>query len=193
MNMVSINLDRSRQRPSVRMETAPNEYFLCLIDTGALISVWTQRSFLLLRSFPNAVKTNYVTTVSGFGGKSLQKREIWEIPVFALKDRASGNEYRVNNLLVALVDNYNKTAYNMVLSSTIFHGSSYHIFDVDSPDKRIEIYPKENRPAMCVSNGIVSSSDLREVMPSDFVLEKDEVFIKGTTVFYENEIGKTGI
>ena len=144
--MVSINLDRSRQRPSVRIETAPNEYFLCLIDTGALISVWTQRSFLLLRSFPNAV-----------------------------------------NLLVALVDNYNKTAYNMVLSSTIFHGSSYHIFDVDSPDKRIEIYPKENRPAVCVSNGIVSYSDLREVMPSDFDLGKDEVFIKGTTVFYENE------
>ena len=185
--MVSINLDRKKQRPSVRMETAPNEYFLCLIDTGALISVWTQRSFLLLRSFPNAVKTHYVTTVSGFGGKSLQKREIWKIPHFILKDKVTGNEYRVDNLLVALVDNYNKTAYNMVLSSTVFHGSSYHIFDVDSADKRIEIYPKEDRPVVCVSDGIVSETELKEIMPSDFFLGEGEIFIKGTTVFYEDE------
>ena len=183
--MVSVNLARNFERPAFNVETAFDEDVLCLLDTGALISVWCQRKFLFLRHFPNAVKTNYVTTVSGFGGKSLVKREVWKIPQLVLKDSNGNGAYVVKNLLVALVENSTAMTFKLVLSSKIFHGSSFHIFDVDTDDKRVEIHPMADRPVVCVIKGTIAESDLEDVSPDGFKLDDDEVFIKGTTVFVE--------
>ncbi len=182
--MVSINLDRSKRRPAILLNTASEDDMLCLLDTGALISVWCQRKFLFLRHFPDAVKTNYVTTVSGFGGVSLQKREIWKIPEFVLKDSHGDEMYTVKNLLVALVDNNRIMSFKMILSATVFRGSSYHVFDEDSDDKRIEIYPKYNREAVCVASDVVDSNELKDIMPDDYDILPDEIFINGSTVFF---------
>ena len=184
--MITINLDRTKLRPAIRIKTSPEENFLCLIDTGALISVWTQKSYMLPKSFPDVEKTNYVTTVSGFGGKSIKKREIWKIPRFVLKDRVQNKEYAIENLLVALVDNMNVMSYNMILSSLVFHGTSYHIFDDSS--KKIEVYPKIDRPLVCVPRGILTKERIKELIPLQLELEEGEIYISGATVFYVDTI-----
>ena len=82
--MVTIELDIEKERPSFFFRSATDENIRVMLDTGAMISVWCQRKFLFLKHFPDARKTNYVTTIYGFGGVSSVKREIWEIPVFVL-------------------------------------------------------------------------------------------------------------
>ena len=76
----------------------------CLIDTGALISVCCMPLFLFTSNYPDAVKTNYCTTISGFGGVSYKKRDIWKIPEFVLEDQNGEGRYIVKNLLIAVAD-----------------------------------------------------------------------------------------
>ena len=102
--MISVYLENQYDRPVFNYETESGVDILCLFDTGARISVWCQQKYLFLQHFPSAVKTNYVTTVTGFGGQSVKKREIWKIPHFSVKDGNGTGRYEVENLLVAIVE-----------------------------------------------------------------------------------------
>lgn len=57
--MVNINLDNTVKRPalSLRCPTGP---ITCLIDTGAIMSVWCLPLFLFKNSFPEAEKQSFV-------------------------------------------------------------------------------------------------------------------------------------
>ena len=91
----------------------------------------------------------------------------------------------INNLLVALVDNSSIMSFPLILTAKIFHNSSYQIFDVDTPEKRIEIHPGIDRPVCCVSKGSIKKEDLASFLPKEFKLEENEIFISGTTDFAE--------
>ena len=94
--MIQVKLAGDKKRPSFYLPCEAR--FTCLIDTGALISVWCLNTELLLYCYPDAVKTQYCTTVSGFGGKSVEKREIWKIPEFTLTDMNGNGSYKIKNL-----------------------------------------------------------------------------------------------
>ena len=112
--MVYLTLDEDRKRPTFFQKVANEGEIACLLDSGALISVWCTPLFLFQKNFPNATKTNYYTTVSGFGGVSSVKREVWKIPEFIMGDENSQEKYVIKNLLVAIVDN------SMIGSFSIF-------------------------------------------------------------------------
>ncbi|MBO6133667.1 MAG: hypothetical protein J6P05_04960 [Lachnospiraceae bacterium] len=181
--MICVYLEEKYERPAFNIMTESGADILCLFDTGAMISVWCQKKTLFLKHFPNAIKTNYVTTITGFGGKSVQKREIWRIPSFVIEDSHGNGQYKIENLLVALVDARAKRQFSLILCSPVFRGTSYHIFDIDSSNKHMEIHPKANRPAYCVPKEVIDRKIIEERMPSEFVLETDEIFIEGVTVF----------
>lgn len=134
--------------------------------------------------FPNAVKTNYATTVTGFGGKSFKKREIWKIPNFIIEDNDGKERYEIKNLLVTLVD-AGMRQFNLILCSPLFHNTLYKVFDFDD-DKHMEIYPRENRPVYCTPKAAMDRTMLEELMPREFEIGDEEIFIKGVTVFSED-------
>ena len=182
--MVSVFLEEQYDRLVFNYETELGVDILCLLDSGARMSVWCQRKYLFLQHFPSAVKTNYVTTVSGFGGQSITKREIWKIPHFAIEDANGTGKYQVENLLVAIVEAKTMRQFSLILSSPILHGTEYLVHDFDN-DKHLNIYPGVNRPAYCVPKNVFNRGEVEKMMPTDFTLEKDEIFIKGITVFFE--------
>ena len=142
--------------------------------------------FILKTCYPDAEKTNYRTTISGFGGVSYKKRDIWKIPEFVLEDQNGEGRYIIKNLLIAVVDDTQITSFNMILSALIFHGSSYHIFD-KANDKHIEIYPEHDRPVVCVPGETIDKNALGNSMLKSLDLSEDEIFISGITVFSEGK------
>ena len=182
--MVSVYLEEKFERPVFNVKDDLGIDMLCLLDTGATMSVWCQRKYLFLQHFPNAVKTNYVTTVTGFGGRSFKKREIWKIPSLAIEDIDGKERYEIKNLLVALVD-AGMRQFSLILCSPLLHNTLYKVFDFDD-DKHMEIYPKENRPVYCTPKGVIDSETLGELLPKEFEIGSDEIFIKGVTVFSED-------
>ena len=181
--MVQVKLAGDKKRPSFYLPCEAR--FTCLIDTGALISVWCLNTELLLYCYPDAVKTQYCTTVSGFGGKSVEKREIWKIPEFTLTDMNGNGTYTIKNLLVAIVEAETRIGFSMVLTSLVFRGS-YHIFgDIDDENKRIEIYPKYDRPVYCLPI-IYTVSEAQDKGLTEMIdLQENETLIEGITVLSE--------
>ena len=180
--MVKVKLVGMRKRPAFRL---PDDHsVICLLDTGALMCVWCLPIFYLKLSYPDAVKTKYYTTVSGFGGVSIKKREVWKIPSFVIGDKNSKDKYEIRNLLVAIVDDTRFTSFNMVLSSLVFHGSSYRIYD-ETWDKHLEIYPSKDRAVYCVPEG-AKDPELYGIDIQGLInVEENETLIEGISVFVE--------
>ncbi len=185
--MVYLTLDEDRKRPTFFQKVADESEIACLLDSGALISVWCMPLFLFQKNFPDAEKTNYVTTVSGFGGESTIKREIWKIPEFVMGDENSEEKYVIKNLLVAIVDNSKRSSFYMILSSVVLRGSSHHIFDIED-SKHIEIHPGEDRPVFCVPDDIKSKEQISEDIAKTIDLNGDEILIGSFTVFAEENV-----
>ena len=89
--MIRFKLISEKKRPAFFLPTFM--HLKCLIDSGALISVWCNSVGILKACYPNSVKTNYRTTVSGFGGVSHKMREIWKIPEFIMLDDNGIDKY----------------------------------------------------------------------------------------------------
>lgn len=185
--MVYLTLDEDRKRPTFFQKVADEGEIACLLDSGALISVWCMPLFLFQKNFPDAVKTNYCTTVSGFGGESTIKREIWKIPEFVMGDENSEDKYVIKNLLVAIVDNSKRSSFYMIVSSVVLRGSSHHIFDI-AGHKHIEIHPGENRAVFCVPDDIKDKKQIGEDVAKTIDINEDEILIGSFTVFAEDEI-----
>ncbi|MCR4908785.1 MAG: hypothetical protein K5985_08135 [Lachnospiraceae bacterium] len=181
--MIQINLDTDYERPVISLDVEVADVS-CLIDTGARMTVWCLPLLFFKKCFPDSVKTNYCTTVSGFGGISIKKREIWKIPELILPDENGNGKYTIKNLLVAIVDDSRIAAFSMVLSSAVFHGSSYHIFDKKN-DKHLEIHPEYDRPVVCIPHDIPDRKKRDEKLIGIIELDDNEIFIDGITVFFE--------
>lgn len=179
--MVRVNLNKNKKRPTIPLDSSAGKLD-CLIDTGALVSVWCLPLFILKTCYPAAEKTNYRTTISGFGGISYKKRDIWKIPEFVLEDKNGEGRYTVKNLLIAVADDTQITSFNMILSSLVFHGSSYQIFDKAS-DKHLEIYSEHDRPVVCIPGETIDKNVLDDSVLKSLDLTEDEIFISGITVF----------
>ena len=180
--MIKFKLISEKKRPAFFLPTFM--HLKCLIDSGALISVWCNSAGLLKACYPNSVKTNYYTTVSGFGGVSHKVREIWKIPEFIMLDDNGIDKYVVRNLLVAVVDDSQIQSFNMVLSTTVFHGSLYSVCDKKN-DKHFEINPEYNRPVYCVPDGFVDKNQYGAEIIDAIKLNEGNTIIAGTTVFFE--------
>ncbi|MBO4375256.1 MAG: hypothetical protein J5829_09140 [Lachnospiraceae bacterium] len=103
-----------------------------------------------------------------------------------LEDPNGEGSYVIKNMLIAIVDDSRITAFNMILSSLIFRGSSYRIFDKIN-DKRIEIYPEYERPVVCIPGETIDRKTLDEDIIDSLKLEKDEILISGITVFADDK------
>ena len=180
--MVRFKLIGDKKRPAFYLPVFM--HLKCLIDSGALISVWCNSVGVLKACYPNAAKTNYYTTVSGFGGVSYKVREIWKIPEFDIQDDNGVDKYVVHNLLVAIVDDSQIQSFNMVLCSTVFRGSICTIYDLPK-DKHYEINPSHNRPVYCVPDDFVDKSKLGDKLTKGIHFKDGDAIIAGTTVFYE--------
>ena len=86
-------------------------------------------------------------------GVSHKVREIWRIPEFIMLDDNGIDKYVVRNLLVAIVDDSQIQSFNMVLSTTVFHGSLYTVCDKNK-DKHFEVDSEYNRPVYCVPGNV---------------------------------------
>ena len=82
---IEIALLEEYRRPAICCETALGELDV-LLDTGAYMPVWNNEAEQLQLNFPDAQETQYVTSVSGFGGNSATIYQIWKIPQIDLKD-----------------------------------------------------------------------------------------------------------
>ena len=83
-----------------------------------------------------------------------------------------------------MADDTQITSFNMILSSLIFHGSSYRIFDKTN-DKHIEIFPEHDRPVVCVPGETIETNAFDDSVLKSLDLTEDEIFISGITVFAE--------
>lgn len=184
--MVYLTLDEDRKRPTFFQKVANEGEIACLLDSGALISVWCMPLFLFQKNFPNATKTNYYTTVSGFGGVSSVKREVWKIPEFIMGDENSQEKYVIKNLLVAIVDNSKRASFYMIISSVVLRGSSYQIFDI-TEHKHIEIHPSDNRPMFCVPDNSKDREQIDEDVAKTIDLNEDEILIGSFSIFAEDK------
>ena len=118
-------------------------------------------------------------------GVSKNKREIWKIPEFVLEDKNGVGKYVIKNLLVAIVPDAHISIFSMILTSQVFYGSSYHIFD-KKDDKMIEIYPEyENRAYYCIPAKVKNRDELTEDEKKDIDLKEDEFLVSAVTVFAE--------
>lgn len=158
--MIQLYLDQTIKRPALSLDSEMGP-INCLVDTGAIMSVWCLPLFLFKKCYPDAEKTSFRTTVSGFGGMSYKKRDIWRIPEFILEDEGGSGQYVIRNMLIALVDDTQVASFNMILSTQVFHGSAFAIFD-KADDKRLEIYSEYDRPVVCVPGETVDRSMLDE-------------------------------
>ena len=181
--MIRFKLISEKKRPAFFLPTFM--HLKCLIDSGALISVWCNSVGILKACYPNSVKTNYRTTVSGFGGVSHKMREIWKIPEFIMLDDNGIDKYVVRNLLVAIVDDSQIQSFNMVLSTTVFHGSLYTVCDKNK-DKHFEVDSEYDRPVYCVPDGFVDNNQYGAEIIDAMKLEDGDTIIAGTTVFFED-------
>ena len=185
--MVYLTLDEDRKRPTFFQRVANEGEIACLLDSGASISVWCMPLFLFQKNFPNATRTNYRTTVSGFGGESTIKREVWKIPEFVMGDESSKEKYVIKNLLVAIVDNSKRSSFYMIVSSVVLRGSTTTIFDIAN-NKHIEINPGVSRPVVCVPDDIKGRSQINADVVKVIDLNEDEILIGSFTVFAEDEV-----
>ena len=71
---------------------------LMMYDSGAQIPVWCAGEKILRSAYPNAVKTEFISHISGFG-KETEDCPVFLIPLFSLAD--GENEFCIKNLLVA--------------------------------------------------------------------------------------------
>lgn len=69
-----------------------------MYDSGAQIPVWCVGEKLLKVVYPDAVRTEFVGNISGFGKES-EECSVFRIPLFSLKD--GNSEFRIKDLLVA--------------------------------------------------------------------------------------------
>lgn len=137
MGIVKLNLLSRYTRPVIRIDTDLRDV-IAIIDTGAIKSIWNGNTKTLKQCFPQAVPTNYITTVSGFGGESTTDRRIWEIPVFELTDdEDSKKKYVLHNFLVAVVDDRN-LGFDLVIAASALKKVNYGIFNMGkSKDKLV--------------------------------------------------------
>lgn len=180
--MIRFKLIGSKRRPAYYLPTYI--HLKCLIDSGALITVWCNSVAVLKACYPNASKTSYYTTVSGFGGVSSKIREVWKIPEFEIIDDNGTDKFVIKNLLVAIVDDSQMSSFNMVLTSTVFRGTKISIADFPN-DKHFEIESSVDRPVYCIPDEFVNLDKYRKKLVDSFELKEGESLISGTTVFFE--------
>ena len=78
-----------------------------------------------------------------------------------------------------------RIGFSMVLTSLVFRGS-YHIFgDIDDENKRIEIYPKYDRPVYCLPVIYTASETFDKGLTEIINLQETETLIEGITVLAE--------
>ena len=76
---------------------------------------------------------------------------------------------------VFLEQQYERPAFNIISESGV---DVLCLFDTGS-DKRMEIHPLKERAAYCVPRKVL------DPLADGFILEKNEIFIKGVTVFWD--------
>ena len=88
----------------------------CLVDTGARLPVWcsTERDFLNV--YPNAIKLNAISFLSGFG-HGTEQVSLYKIPDFELSDGSKTIHFI--NLIVALLNK--DFTFDMILSYTMLN------------------------------------------------------------------------
>lgn len=93
-----------------------DSYLVCLVDTGAMFPVWCSTESELLNIYPNAIRLNAISFISGFG-QGKEKVSLYKIPDFKLCDGTNTIHYI--NLIVALLNK--DFTFDMVLSYTMFN------------------------------------------------------------------------
>ncbi|MBQ9513145.1 MAG: hypothetical protein IJR58_08120 [Lachnospiraceae bacterium] len=97
---VSFKLSKRLSRPFFDYDTG-TEMISVLFDTGANIPIWCTGEALLLSAYPDAHRINQKQIVRGFG-KNPESGEVFQIPVFELKDENTA--YRLHNLQFIVLD-----------------------------------------------------------------------------------------
>ncbi len=125
MKQFTLRLDKKQQRPVVLL----NDALTALLDTGAVIPVWTDAEKIL---------------VNALGGKLVKEK----VPFTGFGGIAYGNLYQVTIQIGDLIfpsmhiiaNNEINTSYNLILSATMFQNLIYeiddknHRFNVTIPD-----------------------------------------------------------
>ena len=87
-----------------------------MYDSGAMIPVWCNGERMLKMAYPDAVKTDFIGNISGFGKES-EECSIFRIPMFSLK--SGETEFRIKDLLIAEI--YKPAiGCHLLLSETMF-------------------------------------------------------------------------
>ena len=70
-----------------------------LLDTGAQTPVWCSGKDLFMTAYPEAVKTDYVSHITGFGS-GFSTAEVYKIPVFVIENEnfSRNGKFLVNML-----------------------------------------------------------------------------------------------
>ena len=148
--MIQLYLDQTIKRPALSLDSEMGP-INCLVDTGAIMSVWCLPLFLFKKCYPDAEKTSFRTTVSGFGGMSYKKRDIWRIPEFILEDEGGSGQYVIRNMLIALVDDTQVASFNMILSTQVFHGSAFAVWRfIRNTTDRLYAFPEKPLTEVCL-------------------------------------------
>ncbi len=71
---------------------------MMMFDSGAQMPVWCRSEELLIKAYPDAVKTDYYCDISGFG-REIERSEVFRIPLFELS--RGDVSFRIKDLLVA--------------------------------------------------------------------------------------------
>ena len=112
---LALPLTNQRSRQIFRYDNG-YEKIRMMYDSGARMPVWCTGHDFLCKAYPNAVKTNLSSNISGFGTGS-EKGNVYVIPEFELSDGKAS--YIINNLSIISISKPN-IGCDLLISETMF-------------------------------------------------------------------------
>lgn len=178
--LVELELDMNQPRPFINVAT---DYgvFDCLIDTGASMPVWCGESILLTSYYPEAKPTKYLALIAGYG-KGYQVARVWVVPEFMIIDKENRNQYRINNLYIAVAPK-KRFGFLMIASATMFAGVNYTIVNCIEHEKKSVFRIEEVRDSYYGTPRIYQDNELINLLKRNGEMDDQDILIEYSTVF----------
>lgn len=146
--VLSFPLTNVRSRQIFRYDTGHNAIRI-LYDSGAQLPVWCKGTEVLMKSYPDAQKTQMYCEISGFG-KDKENADVYIIPLFELSNH--GVTFAIKNLVIAdLLKPF--VGCDLIISETMFAKADTTTIRRSKRELQIN-FDALNRPFICTAKNI---------------------------------------